>query len=104
MPLQIQRAALQPVTGRRREPRRSLLARRLTHSSAHPALHYWHESGEDVDHVLPDAHALFALEAKSGRQRGNTFGLDTFRREVPLARPLVIGTGGVPLDTWFTTP
>jgi predicted AAA+ superfamily ATPase len=62
-----------------------LLARRLTHSSTHPALHYWHESGKEVDFVLPDAQALFALEVKSGRQRGNTSGLDAFRHA--LRRP-----------------
>lgn len=81
-----------------------LLARRLTHSSTHPALHYWHGSGKEVDYVLPDAHALFALEVKSGRQRGDASGLDAFRRAFAQARPLVIGAGGLPLDTWFTSP
>ena len=81
-----------------------LLARRLTHSSTHPALHYWHNAGKEVDYVLPDHQALFALEVKSGRQRGNTSGLDAFRAAHPQARPMVIGTGGVPLETWFSTP
>jgi hypothetical protein len=38
------------------------------------------------------------------RQRGNTSGQDAVRNAFPQARPLIIGTGGVPLDTWFTSP
>jgi predicted AAA+ superfamily ATPase len=81
-----------------------LLARRLTHSSTQPALYYWHEAGREVDYVLPDGRELFALEVKSGRQRGNVSGLDAFRTAYPTARPLVIGTGGLDLHHWFTTP
>ncbi|CAN7298948.1 AAA family ATPase [Pseudorhodoferax sp. LjRoot39] len=81
-----------------------LLARRLTHSSTQPALYYWHEAGREVDYVLPDGRELFALEVKSGRQRGNVSGLDAFRLGYPKARPLVLGTGGLDLHHWFTTP
>ena len=79
-----------------------LLARHLTHSSTHPALYYWHEAGREVDYVLPTGQDLFALEVKSGRQRGNVSGLDAFRVTYPKARPLVIGTGGLALQDWFT--
>ncbi len=81
-----------------------LLARRLTHSTSNPSVHYWNEGGKEVDYVLPDAQALFALEVKSGRHRGNTSGLDTFCAAFPTARPLTIGTGGLALEQWFATP
>jgi len=55
-----------------------------------------------VDYVLPEGRALFALEVKSGRERGNVSGLDAFRAIHPAARPLVIGTGGLDLQHWFT--
>lgn len=81
-----------------------LLARHLTHGSSNPRIHYWNDAGKEVDYVLPSPEGLFALEVKSGRHRGNVSGLDAFRAAFPTARPLVIGTGGVPLDTWFTMP
>ncbi|MFT3718760.1 ATP-binding protein [Pseudorhodoferax sp.] len=81
-----------------------LLARRLAHSSTQPALYYWHEAGREVDYVLPDGQALFALAVESGRQRGNVSGLDAFRARYPQARPLIVGTGGLPLHDWFARP
>lgn len=81
-----------------------LLARRLPRSSTQPALYHWHEAGREVDYVLPDGREVFALEVKSGRQRGNVSGLDASRTGFPKARPLVLGTGGLDLHHWFTTP
>ena len=79
-----------------------LLARHLTHGSAQPLIHYWHEGGREVDFVLRRDTEVFALEVKSGTHQGNVSGLDAFTTAFPGARPVVLGTGGVPLETWFS--
>lgn len=78
-----------------------LLARHLTHSSTQPLIHYWNDGNKEVDFVLRSGSALFALEVKSGRNRGNVSGLDAFRIKFSEARPMVLGTGGLALETWF---
>lgn len=79
-----------------------LLARELTHSPTHPVVRYWNDGQKEVDFVLSQSGQLFALEVKSGRQRGNVNGLEAFAKIHPSARPLVLGTGGLPLETWFS--
>lgn len=79
-----------------------LLARNLTHGSSQPLIHYWHDAGREVDFVLRQGGDLFALEVKSGLQQGNVSGLDAFVAAFPGARPQVLGTGGLPLETWFS--
>ena len=79
-----------------------LLARELTHSPTNPAVRYWNDGQKEVDFVLTQGNQLFALEVKSGRQRGNVNGLAAFVKAHPSARPLILGTGGLPLETWFS--
>jgi predicted AAA+ superfamily ATPase len=85
-----------------------LLARHLEHSSTHPQIHYWREGGNEVDFVVHGkglvSSDLFAMEVKSGSAREATPGLDIFCAQYPQARPLVIGTGGVALESWFAQP
>lgn len=78
-----------------------LLARNLTHSSTQPLIYYWNDGCKEVDFVLRKGAELFALEVKSGHQPGNVSGLDAFRAMAPNARPMVLGTGGLPLEAWF---
>ena len=78
-----------------------LLARYLEHSSTQPMIHYWRNGQDEVDYVLRHQGELFAFEVKSGANPGNTRGLDAFCKLNPRARPLVLGTGGLPLQTWF---
>ncbi len=78
-----------------------LLARNLLHGSTQPLLHYWRDGRNEVDFVLQKAGELFAMEVKSGLNQGNIKGLDVFCQLYPTARPLVLGTGGLPLQTWF---
>lgn len=78
-----------------------LLARHLTHQSTQPCLHYWNDGQREVDYVLQQGPDLFALEVKSGTHTGNVSGLAAFCAAHPAARPLVLGTGGLPLATWF---
>ncbi|MHB8950248.1 MAG: ATP-binding protein [Rhodoferax sp.] len=78
-----------------------LLARHLTHSSTQPVIHYWRDGAQEVDFVLRSQGELFALEVKSGENQGNVRGLDAFCKRYPDGRPVVIGTGGLPLQSWF---
>lgn len=78
-----------------------LLARHLTHQSTQPCIHYWNDGQREVDYVLQQSPDLFALEVKSGVHTGNVSGLAAFCAAHPAARPLVLGTGGLPLTTWF---
>ena len=78
-----------------------LLARHLAHSSTQPLIHYWRNGQDEVDYVLRHQGELFAYEVKSGANSGNARGLDAFCKLNPGCRPLVLGTGGLPLQTWF---
>lgn len=78
-----------------------LLARHLTHSSRHPIVHYWNNGQKEVDYVLRAGQDLLALEVKSGQNTGQVSGLDAFARQFPEARPMVLGTGGMPLEVWM---
>jgi predicted AAA+ superfamily ATPase len=78
-----------------------LLARKLTHSSPQPCIHYWRDGSNEVDFVLRQQGDLFAFEVKSGINQGNGRGLDAFCKLNPACRPLVLGTGGLALQSWF---
>ena len=78
-----------------------LLARHLEHSSTQPLIHYWRDGTNEVDYVLRHQGALFAFEVKSGANQGNFRGLEAFRKSYPACRPLLLGTGGLPLQAWF---
>ena len=80
-----------------------LLARHLEHSSTQPLIHYWRDAGNEVDYVVRNQGALFALEVKSGASQGNTRGLAAFCKLNPGCRPLVLGTGGLALQEWFAS-
>lgn len=85
-----------------------LLARHLEHSSTHPQIYYWREGNDEVDFVVQSKGLgnsdLFALEVKSGANREAVPGLDAFCTNYKQARPLVVGTGGVALTSWFLNP
>ena len=78
-----------------------LLARNVSHSSTAPSLYFWQRAGKELDHVLANKSERYALEVKSSPTRGTTPGLDAFCKSFPTAKPLVLGTGGLPLATWF---
>ena len=78
-----------------------LMARHLTHSNRHPVIHYWNNGQKEVDFVLGTGPDLWALEVKSGHHQGNVSGLASFVQQFPSARPMVVGTGGMPLDQWM---
>ena len=78
-----------------------LLARHLEHSSLQPLIHYWRDGTHEVDYVLRHAGELSAIEVKSGTDRGDGKGMDTFCRRYAGCRPVLLGAGGLPLQAWF---
>lgn len=80
-----------------------LLARHLEHSSTQPLIYYWRNGPDEVDYVLKHQGELMAFEVKSGHKIRTASGLDAFCAQYPTARPLVLGTGGLPLDAWFAS-
>lgn len=61
---------------------------------------YWRHGNDEVDYVVRTGDALWAIEVKSGRP-SKAPGLAAFRRRHPDARPLIVGSGGLPLEEFF---
>lgn len=64
-------------------------------------LTYWRERSDEVDFVVRGARDTWAIEVKSGRPR-RPAGLAAFLRRHPSARPLIVGSGGMPLREFFS--
>lgn len=63
---------------------------------------YWRERNDEMDFVIAQNEQVLGIEVKSGhRSAGN--GLRAFQKRFPHARTLVVGTGGMPLDLFFST-
>ena len=67
-------------------------------------LHYWRENGCEVDFVLARGRRLVAFEVKSGARRPMTSGLERFAERFDVQASVVVGTGGVPLSEFLSTP
>jgi hypothetical protein len=65
---------------------------------------YWREGNKEVDFVMSARDRLVAIEVKSGRRTRAPSGLLAFQRHFPSAQALVVGTGGVPLQEFFSRP
>jgi uncharacterized protein len=65
---------------------------------------YWREGPCEVDFVVDDGHERLAIEVKSGRPRPVPPGLAAFERAFGPCRKLLVGTGGLALAAFFTTP
>jgi len=63
---------------------------------------YWRERSDEVDFVVRAGDTVWAVEVKSGRPV-RPAGLAAFLRSHPRARPLIVGTGGMPLQEFFST-
>jgi hypothetical protein len=64
---------------------------------------YWRREDEEVDFVVERGTALWAVEVKSGRKQ-KASGLQSFRRNYPQSRLLLVGAEGMPISTFFETP
>ena len=79
-------------------------------NSGRHQVYYWNERNREVDFVVPYENRLFAIEVKSGRVR-SLHGMEKFVDSHPTSVPLLVGTGGIPLEdflsrpptVWFTT-
>ena len=69
---------------------------------------YWRERNREVDFILSHGAQIRPIEVKSGRNKGALTGLDAFAAAFTAAfttnRGLLVGTGGVPLEMFLSTP
>ncbi|MEY3902363.1 MAG: hypothetical protein RL189_1669 [Pseudomonadota bacterium] len=63
---------------------------------------YWNDGSKEVDFVIPFRDKIIAIEVKSGRRSRKISGLTEFLKFNPRAKPLLVGTGGMPLEEFFT--
>ena len=63
---------------------------------------YWQEAHAEIDYVVESGRHLTAIEVKSGR-KFDSHSAEVFRRRVPRANLVTVGTGGIPLEEFFST-
>ena len=73
------------------------------YTSSTTDLYYWRDGMLEADFVLADGPQLFGIEVKSGRP-DKISGLAAFKKKYPKANPLIIGSSGIPLETFFENP
>jgi predicted AAA+ superfamily ATPase len=64
---------------------------------------YWREGDREVDFVVQKGARRLAIEVKSGRRRPAPAGLAAFEAAFGPCRKLLVGPGGLELETFFTT-
>lgn len=74
------------------------------HKASGVQLHYWRDRNQEIDFVLSHGSRLVAIEVKSGRHTGSLPGLNKFVAMYPNAKPMVVGTGGIPIKEFLLTP
>lgn len=101
--------SLEPPDAWRRDPSRwgrlvenAVGAHLLNHLQALPyEVTYWRHRNDEVDYVVRGGERLWAIEVKSGRP-DRLRGLEAFCRQYPTARPIILGAGGIPLESFFS--
>lgn len=73
-------------------------------TSADCQVQYWRESPNEVDFILATRRKVLAIEVKSGASAVTRPGLGIFCGQYSAARPLIVGTGGVSLVEFLSTP
>jgi len=75
----------------------------LNHLAGLPhTIYYWRHRNLEVDYVVESPRKLWALEVKSGKPEKSR-GLSKFCDLYPETRPMIIGSGGIELETFFKT-
>ena len=72
--------------------------------SAGYKLFYWRDNNHEVDFVLHKGKKLVAIEVKSGRIPTSFPGLDMFSKAFNPTKKLIVGTGGISLEKFLSTP
>ena len=67
-------------------------------------LFYWRERSREVDFVVKAGSRITAIEVKTGRRVESLPGMDAFSAEFRPHRKLLVGTGGIPLETFLSEP
>lgn len=65
-------------------------------------LYYWNEGASEIDFIIEKRNQIIALEVKSGRRTGKISAFSSFKKLYPNAKYLVIGTGGIAFEEFFT--
>ena len=65
---------------------------------------YWLERSQEVDFVLRSGGNIVAIEVKSGRKRERLTGIEAFSRAFRVKRQLLVGSQGIPLAEFLSTP
>jgi hypothetical protein len=65
---------------------------------------YWRERNHEVDFVIRQGTKVAAVEIKSGRNKGVLTGLNAFVSSFSGTAAMTVGTGGIPLETFLSTP
>ena len=64
-------------------------------------MYYWRERIDEVDFIVVSDNVTLAIEVKSGRRKMNS-GLPKFSEAFHPTRSFVVGTGGIPLETFLS--
>lgn len=65
---------------------------------------YWRENNLEVDFIVKFKEKLIAIEVKSGRRITSLSGITAFVKAFSPSNTLLVGTGGIPIETFLTTP
>lgn len=68
------------------------------------AVHYWREQGREVDFIVQSDDHVVAIEVKSGRPSGARAGMTAFSKLFRPTRKLLVGEGGIDLETFLLRP
>jgi hypothetical protein len=64
-------------------------------------VYYWRQGDDEVDFILEVGKSVTAWDVKSGR-RSRASGLAVFQKAHPGVPSRLIGTGGIPLEEFFS--
>ncbi|MCY4158076.1 MAG: ATP-binding protein [Bacteroidetes bacterium] len=66
-------------------------------------IHYWRprDGKHEVDFVISRGPHLVGIEVKSGKKQARR-GLDAFKDRFPYAKTMIVGSGGIPLNEFFS--
>ena len=67
-------------------------------------LFYWRGGNHEVDFILRNGRRVCAIEVKSGRATKRLPGMEAFSKAFKPRRKIIVGTGGIPLEQFLSTP